>query len=113
MKFLNRVKTVEAIDGYRVKVRFHDGYVGEVDLWPLFAQPKGPLTKPFADPAFFKQLYVDAETHVVAWPNGYDICSDLLRYYCEQGRVTTREEMSAYFTEDEPASALREKPTQK
>ena len=84
----------------------------EVDLWPLFANPKGPLTEPFADRSFFQQVYVDPESRVVAWPNGYDICSDVLRYYCEQGRVTSRDQMNAYFTEETQASVLRDQPNQ-
>ena len=108
MKFLNEVKGVRPLGGYRVRVVFGDGYIGEVDLWPLFAKPKGPLTEPFQDPMFFQKVYVDPETRVVAWPNGYDICSDVLRYYCEQGRVTSREEMNAYFTES--GSVLKEEP---
>ena len=90
----------------------NDGYIGEVDLWPLFANPKGPLTEPFADRSFFQQVYVDPESRVVAWPNGYDICSDVLRYYCEQGRVTSRDQMNAYFTEETQASVLRDQPNQ-
>ncbi len=87
MKFLNEAKNVSVIGRYRLRVIFKDGYVGEVDLWPLFANPKGPLTEAFKDPDFYQKAYVDPESDVVAWPNGYDICSDVLRYYCEQRRV--------------------------
>ena len=110
MKFGNHVKSVATLGDYRLRVVFKDGFVGEVDLRPLFANPKGPLTEPFRDPAFFQQVYVDPETFVVAWPNSYDICSDLLRYYCEQGRVTSKEEMNAYFAPEPAASALHDKP---
>lgn len=110
MKFLNEVKGVRALGGYRVRVVFKDGYIGEVDLWPLFANPKGPLTEPFNDQAFFEKVYVDPEIGVVAWPNSYDICSDVLRYYCEQGRVTSKEKMNDYFTQEETAAALHDKP---
>ena len=108
MKFLNDVKGARPLDGFRLRVVFKDGYIGEVDLWPLFKKPKGPLTEPLTNPEFFGKLFVDPETHVVGWPNGYDICSDVLRYYCEQGRVTSREEMNAYFTES--VSVLKEEP---
>jgi hypothetical protein len=112
MKFLNEVKNISTLGQYRLRVVFKDGYSGEVDLWPLFAQPKGPLTQSFKDPKFFEKAYVDPESDVVAWPNGYDICSDVLRYYCEQGRVTSTEEMNAYF-EPESASILNDKPSKK
>ena len=108
MRVLNEVKGVRPLGGYRISVVFGDGYIGEVDLWTLFANPKGPLTEPFQDQMFFQKVYLDPETRVVAWPNGYDICSDVLRYYCEQGRVTSREEMNAYFMES--ATVLKEEP---
>ena len=112
MKYLNDVKGIRPLSGYRVRVVFKDGYIGEVDLWPLFENPKGPLTEPFNDPQFFQKVSIDPETHVVTWPNGYDICSDVLRYYCEQGRITSQEEMTGYFTQEESASALHDKPKQ-
>lgn len=113
MKFGNEVKLVDATGGYRLRVTFKDGYTGEIDLWPLFAEPRGPLKEPFQDPAFFQKVYVDPEIRVVAWPNGYDICSDLLRYYCETGRVTSDAEMNAYFAEESQVSVLRDQPQRK
>ena len=112
MKYLNDVKGVRPLGDYRVRVVFKDGYIGEVDLWPLFERPKGPMTEPFKDPEFFQRVQVDPETHVVAWPNGYDICSDVLRFYCEQGRVTSKDEMNAYFAQEEYAAAFHDKPKQ-
>ena len=95
MKHLNRVKHLRLVDEYRLSVTFRDGFVGEVDLWPCFENPRGSLTRAFHEPEFFQQVYLDHGT--VSWPNGYDICSDVLRYYCELGRVSSREEMDAYF----------------
>ena len=112
MKYLNDVKDVRPLGGHRLRVAFADGYIGEVDLRPLFEHPKGPMTEPLKDAEFFQRVSVDAESHVLTWPNGYDICSDVLRYYCEQGRVTSEEEMNAYFTQDAPTAALHDKPKQ-
>jgi hypothetical protein len=95
MKYLNKVKHVRLLDEYRLSVTFRDGFVGEIDLWPAFENPRGPLTREFHEPGFFRQVYLDHGT--VSWPNGYDICSDVLRYYCELGRVATQEEVNAYF----------------
>ena len=97
MKYGNDVKEVLALGGYRLRVVFTDGFVGEVNMWPAFENPRGPMTLPFKDVAFFQQVKIDPELGVVSWPNGYDICSDVLRYYCELGRVSAREEMDAYF----------------
>src|SRR3954468_2372214 len=111
MKYLNRLKELTFLDGYRLRVTFRDDYTSEIDLSPLFANPKGPLTEAFRDPSFFQRAFLDEGT--LACANGYDICSDVLRYYCEQGRVTSKEEMNAYFTEDVRTSALREEPHHK
>jgi hypothetical protein len=106
MKYLNKVREFALLGDYHVRVGFRDGYFGELDLWPLFANPRGPLTESFREQSFFAKAFLDEGT--LAWPNGYDIDSDVLRYYCEQGRVTSKEEMNAHFTEDAPVPVLRE-----
>lgn len=111
MKLGNAVKGARPLSGYRIRVVFRDGYIGEVDLWPLFEKPKGPMTEPFHDPEFFQRVSVDSEMGVVTWPNGYDICSDVLRYYCELGRVATRPELDAYFDLETSMAVLNDKPT--
>jgi len=108
MKYLNKVTSIELVGGYRIRVTFRDGYMSEVDLWPLFSNPRGPLTEPFRDPLFFAQAFLERGT--LTWPNGCDICSDVLRYYCEQGRVTTKEEMNAYFAEPVADAVLHDRP---
>jgi hypothetical protein len=91
----NAIKGVRTMGGYRLRAVFTDGYIGEIDLAPLFEKPRGPLTEPFRDPAFFGQVYVDF--HAAAWPNGYDIDPDVLRHYCEIGRICSPEELAAAF----------------
>lgn len=111
MKYCSKVKRAEAIGGYHIRAMFRDGYIGEVDLWPLFEKPHGPLKQPFKDPSFFAKVFLDHGT--VAWPNGFDICSDVLRYDCEIGRVCSREELAAAFSSQpsEASSAvLNDKP---
>ncbi len=106
MKYRNDVKEVHALGGYRLRVSFTDGFTGEVDMWPSFANPRGPMTVPFKDVAFFQQVRIDPELGVVAWPNGYDICSDVLRYYCELGHVASKEEMTAHFAPEPVTSGV-------
>jgi hypothetical protein len=106
--FANAVKRVRAMRGYRLCVVFEDGYIGEIDLWPLFEKPRGPLTLAFQDPAFFGKASVDLGA--AARPNGYDIDPDVLRYYCEMGRVCSREELAVAFEQPELAQmTLNEK----
>jgi len=68
------------------------------------------MTQPFQNEEFFQGLFLDHGT--VTWPNGYDICSDVLRYYCEIGRVCSREELDAAFNPQptpQAASVLNDK----
>jgi hypothetical protein len=100
----NAVKDIRANGGYRLRAVFQDGYIGEVDLWPLFEKPGGPLTKAFQEPGFFGRVFVDVSA--AAWPNGYDIDPDVLRYYCETGRVCSYEELAAVFEHPEISSMI-------
>ena len=111
MKYLNKIKSIRSLDGYRVRVVFADGFIGEVDLKPLVDRAKGPLLQPLQDLEFFRRVVVDEGA--ASWPNGYDICPDVLRYYCEIGHVCTSEELDAAFTESaQPAAVtMNDKPT--
>jgi hypothetical protein len=78
----------------------------------LGSNPRGPIEEPFHDPAFFQQVSVNPEPGVATWPDGYDICSDVLRYHCEVGRMRTDDEMNAYFNPETSPAALHAKPNQ-
>ncbi len=108
MQYGNSVKDVRLLEDYKVRVVFSDDYADDVDLAPLFQSRQGPLLQSLKDPALFGQVYVDGDS--IAWPNGYDICPDVLRFYCEQGRVTSKEEMNAYFN-PAPTFVLNDKPS--
>ncbi len=115
MKHSNHVKGVRSLGGHRLRVVFTDGYIGDADLWPLFANPRGPMAEPLKDADFFQRVTVDPELGVPTWPNGYDICADVLRYYCDLGHVASSEELETYFAIDPPpagasASILNDKP---
>jgi len=105
----NAIIKVSTTGRYCLRSVFEDGYVGDIDLSPLFENPRGPLTADFKDAALFPKAYVDHRA--VAWPNGYDIDPDVLRYYCEIGRVCSYEELAAVFeTPDPVAMMLHDKP---
>ncbi|HTZ65811.1 MAG TPA: DUF2442 domain-containing protein [Solirubrobacteraceae bacterium] len=70
-----RVTTVEALDGYRLRVAFNDGVVLDVDCSFLL---HGQLGEPLRDPAYFQQVRVDDEARTVVWPNGLDPAPELL-----------------------------------
>jgi hypothetical protein len=60
---------------YVVRVLFADGEVRDVDIEPIL---DGPVFQPLRHPEEFAKVFVDPETHTVAWPNGADLDPDVL-----------------------------------
>ena len=72
------VTRVRFLDGFEVELTFDDGFVRCVDLDPFL---RGPVFQSLRDdPALFRQAFIDPEGGVLAWPNGADIDSQVLRY---------------------------------
>ncbi len=78
---LKDIIAAEALDGYRLHLRFEDGVDGVVDLAPHLSF-RG-VFEPLRDPAYFAQVRVDPELGSVTWPNGADLDPDVL-----YGRLT-------------------------
>ncbi len=69
-----RIKDVTALPGLRLRLTLTDGRVMERDVAPLL---KGPVFERIkAEPAEFAR--VRAEGGTVVWPNGADLCPDVL-----------------------------------
>lgn len=71
-----RIRSVEPLEGFVVRLCFDDGVEREVDLedalWgPVFA----PLRN---DIDLFRQVRVDEELGTIVWPNGADLDPDVL-----------------------------------
>src|SRR5690349_17515949 len=49
----SRVREVEPLDRFLLRLVFDDGTVREIDLEPEF---RGPVFEPFKDPALFRQV---------------------------------------------------------
>jgi hypothetical protein len=73
---LVRVRSVEPLQGYTVRLTFEDGTQKEVNLQPYL---QGPIFEPIRnDPTMFRAMMVEGGT--VAWENGADIDPDVLYY---------------------------------
>lgn len=73
---LVRIKTVEPLELFRVRIQFADGIIKVVDLEPYL---RGPIFDPIRnDPSIFRSVRVMGNT--VAWDNGADIDPDVLYY---------------------------------
>jgi hypothetical protein len=71
---LLRIRAVEPLGGFRLRLTLTDGSVIERDVEPLL---RGPVFEPLrSDPERFREARAEAGT--VAWPNGADLCPDVL-----------------------------------
>lgn len=65
------------IGGTRLRLEFRSGERGEVDIAPLVGDFVG-VFEPLTDPAFFGRVRVDPDLGTIVWPNGADLCPDVL-----------------------------------
>jgi len=70
------VASVAALPGYRLRVRFHDGVEGIVDLSRRVRSPAAGLFGPLADPDLFARVGMEMGT--VAWPGDIDLAPDAM-----------------------------------
>ena len=68
---LKDIVEVRVLDRYRLRIRFEDGVVGEVDLEKMI-QFEGVFA-PVKERAFFAQVRVDPEAGTIVWQNGADL----------------------------------------
>ena len=73
---LVRIRTVEPLDGFRLRLGFEDGTQKEVDLEPYL---NGPIFEPMRnDLNVFRAVRIEGGT--IAWENGADMDPDVLYY---------------------------------
>ena len=71
-----RIRSVEPIGGFRVRLFLTDGSHREIDLGPYLNSPVFEAIR--TDPAVFLSVRVDEELGTIVWPNGADIDPDVL-----------------------------------
>jgi hypothetical protein len=71
-----RVRTAEALDGFRLRLGLTDGTERIVDVAPYLNGPIFELLR--NDPSVFAAVRVDEVFGTVVWPNGADIDPDVL-----------------------------------
>lgn len=72
------ITAVEHLGGYRLRLTFADGLVGDVDLADRLKGPRGPVLEPLREVEFFAKVAVDPELGTVVWPNGADLAPEVL-----------------------------------
>jgi hypothetical protein len=77
---------VEVVGEHRLRLKFEDGTVGDVDFsgrdW------RGVL-EPLSDPAYFARVQIDPEGGTIAWPNGVDLAPEPLYEEARRNRVVS------------------------
>lgn len=71
-----RLADVTALPGFRVRLTYRDGYVGELDFRPYIAW--GPAVAPLKDPKLFATAHVGSHGASLEWlgPDGEEIDFD-------------------------------------
>jgi hypothetical protein len=69
-----RIRSVVPLEGFRLRLTLTDGHDVERDLTPWLVGPVFEALR--ADPQVFRAVRVEAGTLV--WPNGADLCPDVL-----------------------------------
>jgi len=70
------VTKVECLGGTHLRLTFEDGERREVDIARLV--PFDGVFEPLNDPAYFRQVTVNPDIGTIVWPNGADLCPDVL-----------------------------------
>ena len=72
---LHIVEKVEYIEGYKLKLFFNDKKVKIIDFKDRLKEAKN-MFLPLKDIQYFKKVKADGTT--IVWPNGLDLCPDVL-----------------------------------
>jgi hypothetical protein len=72
-----RVNFVRWAGDYRLELGFTDGSRGEVDLRDRIVG-RGGVFLALNDLAFFQQVRLEPDAGTIVWPNGVDLCPDVL-----------------------------------
>jgi hypothetical protein len=77
------ITQVEALQNHRLLVTFRDGERREIDIAHLVSFTG--IFAPLQDPAYFRRVTVNPDLGTIVWPNGADLCPDVL--YAESRAV--------------------------
>ncbi len=75
--FLIDVIDVRPLEAHKLELTFADGLSAVVDMDRVIEHYTGVFA-PLLDEAFFRQVRADRELGTIVWPNGADVCPDVL-----------------------------------
>jgi hypothetical protein len=74
------IARVRPLQARQLELTFADGLKGVVDLDQVISQFTGVFA-PLLDQSYFSQVRLNNELGTIVWPNGADICPDVLYSY--------------------------------
>ena len=74
------VTGVRPLNGRQLELTFADGLKGVVDMDKVISQFTG-VFEPLLDQSYFRQVSLNEELGTIVWPNGADLCPDVLYSY--------------------------------
>ena len=80
--------SVRYLKDYDVEVVFANGEKHRVPLRDEIVSRDSQLIRPLKNKSFFAKVFVNPEGGNLEWPNGYDICPDIL-YWLATGKPIT------------------------
>ena len=72
------VTNVQPLQGRRLQVSFSDGITAVLEMDQVLKRGYGGVFSPLLDEAYFVKVRVDSELGTIVWPNGADVCPDVL-----------------------------------
>ena len=88
---------------FRFAFAYEDGLTAELDFSSYPGARQGPMIEALTHEKFLAQAFIDHG--VLTWPNGYDVCPDVLRAWCEAGRILNRDELGTLLAQREATPA--------
>lgn len=87
---LVRIKSVEVLNDFWVRLEFTDGTQRDIDLEPYL---HGPVFEPIRNnPDMFRSVKVDKRMGTIVWENNADIDPDVLFYDITPERMKSKQE---------------------
>ncbi len=78
--FMIDITGVRPLQARQLELTFADGLKGTVNLDQVISQYSGVFA-PLLDQSYFAQVRLNKELGTIVWPNGADICPDVLYSY--------------------------------
>jgi Protein of unknown function (DUF2442) len=75
---LHKIKKVEYLEDYKLKLTFNDKKKKIVNLQKFSHSEPGTVFYSFRDLSFFKSVKLNPYLGTIVWPNGVDLCPDSL-----------------------------------